>query len=172
MFHHLFHVVLHEVNARFLQLLQLLQVDTVLVPELLDALVHIFDSFLVTLRCNLSLVFDSHSPFADLLHLDGGQTSLFMVKHRLLDGLFLFNGLLLQAEELLLGVLLHRQCVLIARPDLMTLLDAVLAVLTVMLVVSLQGLNHIADNILRGILHHPRQDIYTGPHTRDGNRKR
>ena len=94
-----------------------------------------------------------------------------MVKHRLLDGLFLLNGLLLQAKELLLGVLLQCQCVLVARPDLMTLLDAVLAVLTVVLVVSLQRLNHVANNILRGILHHPRQNIDTGPHSRDSNRK-
>ena len=95
-----------------------------------------------------------------------------MLKHGLLDGLFLLNGLLFQAKELFLGILLHGQGILVACPNLMTLLDAVLTVLAVMFVVGLQGLNHITNNILCRILHHPSKHIDARTHARDGYRKR
>ena len=97
--HHLLQVVLHEVYAGFLELLQLLQVHGILALDQADLTVEAFYRFLVCLRGYLSFVLDSDAFLADFLDLDCCKGTLFVLYHRVFNSLLLFDGLLFQAEE-------------------------------------------------------------------------
>ena len=97
--HHLLQVVLHEVYAGFLELLQLLQVHGILALDQADLAVEAFYRFLVRLRGYLSLVLNGDAFLADFLDLDCCKGSLFVLYHCVFNCLLLFDCLLFQAEE-------------------------------------------------------------------------
>lgn len=97
--HHLLQIVLHEIYAGFLELLQFLQVHGILALNQADLAVKAFYRFLVCLRGYLSLVLDSNTFLADFLDLDCCKGTLFVLYHRVFNSLLLFDCLLFQAEE-------------------------------------------------------------------------
>ena len=80
------------------------------------------DRLLVILRGNLSLVLDSDTTFAYLLHLLRCHGALLVVKHRLFYCLLLVDGLLLQTVELVPRLALLANRILVLVPDRLTLL--------------------------------------------------
>ena len=93
-------------------------------------------SFLVVLRGNLGLIFDSNALFTYLLNFIGRQCSLFMCYHCLFNSFFLFACLFLKAEKPLFGILLLLGCVLVLIPDLAAFVDAFLTIFAVVLMIG------------------------------------
>ena len=105
MLYKLIKIILGEINAGFLILLNLLQNRFVVVLHLELRLIEILDAILVGLECTLHLVLGIEAVVHHLLHLLYRGVSLLLVQQRFLDFDFHLLRLMAQVHVLPFGLL-------------------------------------------------------------------
>ena len=144
----LLQVVLHEIDAGFLQLLQLLELRRVLGVDDSREVVHGLDGLLVGLRRNLSFVLHCDALLTNSLHFIYCHLAFLVGLHGLFYYVLLLLGLLLEHEELVSRFLLLELLGLVLCPDGRPLLYTVSAVIGVVLLVDFKWLHEIPHDIL------------------------